>query len=140
MMFMLAATGVPSDELLQDSWKSMLVATFGIAAAVMLLLEKRTSGEGLRFPALLLLPVSLLLYALGSMVWSHTYLGGVEAVRWFLFGLLVWIGANNLTAERVNRLAWGIHGAQLLPACGQFCNLPATLACSPKGRCRLQLL
>ena len=133
MMFMLAATGVPSDELLQDSWKSMLVATFGIAAAVMLLLEKRTSGEGLRFPALLLLPVSLLLYALGSMVWSHTYLGGVEAVRWFLFGLLVWIGANNLTAERVNRLAWGIHGGATIASLWAVLQFAGNFGLFPQG-------
>jgi O-antigen ligase len=53
-------------------------------------------------------------YALGSMAWSHPYLGGVEAVRWFVFSVLVWLGLNTLTRERLAWLAWGVHGGALV--------------------------
>ncbi|RYY66276.1 MAG: O-antigen ligase domain-containing protein, partial [Comamonadaceae bacterium] len=43
------------------------------------------------------------------MAWSHAYLGGVEAVRWFLFGLVLWLGLNSFTRERLPLLAWGVH-------------------------------
>ena len=34
---------------------------------------------------------------------------GVEAVRWFIFSLLVWVGLNTLSRDRVPMLALGIH-------------------------------
>ena len=53
------------------------------------------------------LPLALMAYALGSMAWSHTYLGGVEAIRWFIFSLLLWLGVNTLSRERLPTLALG---------------------------------
>ena len=53
-------------------------------------------------------------YALGSMAWSHTYLGGVEAIRWFIFSLLLWLGVNTLSRERLPMLAWGIHAGAVV--------------------------
>jgi O-antigen ligase len=47
------------------------------------------------------------------MAWSHRYLGAVEAVRWFLFALLVWLGLNTLTRERLQWLAWAVHAGAL---------------------------
>jgi O-antigen ligase len=36
-------------------------------------------------------------------------LGGVEATRWFLFSLILLLGTNVFTPERVTHLAWGVH-------------------------------
>ena len=61
----------------------------------------RGRPEPLRWHGILWLPLALLAYALGSMAWSHTYLAGVEAVRWFLFALLLWLGLNTLALQRL---------------------------------------
>ena len=50
-----------------------------------------------------------MVYALISTAWSHTYLAGVEAIRWFLFSLILFLGLNTLTQIRITHLAWGIH-------------------------------
>ena len=109
MMAMTPALGYPGEELLQDTLKSILVAFFALAAAFAFFFARRKSDSTLAVHAILLLPLMLMFYALGSMAWSHAYLGGVEAVRWFLFGLIVFLGLNALTLERVTHLAWGIH-------------------------------
>lgn len=43
------------------------------------------------------------------MAWSHTYLAGVEAVRWFIFSLILWLCLNTRLADLETRLLWGIH-------------------------------
>ena len=109
MIAMTPALGYPGEELLQDTLKSILVSFFTLAAAFAFFLARRKSGSTLAVHAILLLPLTLMLYALGSMAWSHAYLGGVEAVRWFLFAMIVFLGLNAFTLERATHLAWGIH-------------------------------
>ena len=109
MIAMTPALGYPGEELLQDTLKSILVSFFTLAAAFAFFLARRKSGSTLAVHAILLLPLTLMLYALGSMAWSHAYLGGVEAVRWFLFAMIVFLGLNVFTLERATHLAWGIH-------------------------------
>jgi O-antigen ligase len=46
--------------------------------------HQRNRRDGLRWHALMWLPLALMFYAIGSMAWSHAYLGGVEAIRWFI--------------------------------------------------------
>lgn len=109
-MFLVPAVGVPSELMLQDTLKSAVVA-FGVLAAAMLFFwQQRHRTAPLHWHGLVWLPITLLLYALGSMVWSHTYLAGVEAIRWFLLSLLLWLGLNTLTKENLPTLLWGIHG------------------------------
>jgi O-antigen ligase len=43
------------------------------------------------------------------MAWSHTYLAGVEAIRWFLFSLIMWLCVNTRLEDLERRLPWGIH-------------------------------
>jgi O-antigen ligase len=43
------------------------------------------------------------------MIWSHTYLGGVEAIRWFIFRMILWMALNTLNRERVQVLVLGVH-------------------------------
>ena len=109
MMFFAPALGFPTEELLQDTFKSILVSFFTLAAAFVFLWEMRKGKHSIQTHLLLVLPLLLVLYAVASMLWSHTYLGGVEAVRWFIFGLILFLGINTLSVNRVTHLAWGIH-------------------------------
>ncbi len=116
MMVLVPAVGMPHEELLQDTLKSIGVGCFTLAAAFAFFWKRRKSGFTLKLHPVLLLPLALLLYALGCMGWSHTYLAGVEAVRWFVFGLLVLLGLNSLNARGTTTLAWCIHLGAVLAA------------------------
>ena len=109
MMFFAPALGVPNEEMLQDTLKSIVVSFAAVGAGLLFFWQQRNRREGLRWHALMWLPLALMLYALGSMVWSHTFLGGVEAIRWFIFSLLLWLGLNTLSRERTPYLIEGIH-------------------------------
>ena len=109
MMVMVPAIGVPNEDLLQDTLKSIAVAFFALAASFSFFWQQRRQSVSVNWHGLLYLPLGLMVYALSSMAWSHTYLAGVEAVRWFVFGLILFLGMNTLTLGRVTQLAWGIH-------------------------------
>ncbi len=109
MMFLTPAIGVPNEEMLQDTLKSIVASFAAVSAGLLFFWQQRNRREGLRWHAVMWLPLTLMVYALGSMVWSHTYLGGVEAIRWFIFSLIVWLGLNTLSRERTPYLAEGIH-------------------------------
>jgi O-antigen ligase/tetratricopeptide (TPR) repeat protein len=114
MMFMLPAVGVPNELMLQDTLKSA-VAAFGVLGAALLFFwQQRHRTEPLLWHGMVWLPVVLMLYALGSMVWSHTYLAGVEAIRWFILSLLMWLGLNTLTRHNLPLLLWGIHAGAVV--------------------------
>ncbi|MBG9386936.1 O-antigen ligase family protein [Caenimonas aquaedulcis] len=114
MMFVAPAIGVPNEEMLQDTLKSIVVSIAVLGAALMFFWDLRRSGRPLRWHAVLWLPLLLMAYALGSMAWSHTFLGGVESIRWFIFSLLAWLGLNTLARDRLPTLAWGIHAGAVL--------------------------
>jgi O-antigen ligase len=115
MMFLVPALGVPSELMLQDTLKSALVAFGVLAAALVFFWQQRQRTAPLLWHGLVWLPLVLMLYALGSMVWSHTYLAAVEAIRWFVLSLLLWLGLNTLSRrEHVMTLAWGIHGGAFI--------------------------
>lgn len=114
MMLLVPAVGVPHEYLLQDTLKSMVVAFLTLGAAWLLLWQMRSGSAPVRWHSLLWLPLALMLYALGSMVWSHTYLAGAEAVRWFIFAVLLWVGMNTLSLARLPMLAAGIHWGAVL--------------------------
>ncbi|MDP1654861.1 MAG: O-antigen ligase family protein [Hylemonella sp.] len=116
MMLLAPAVGVPHEYMLQDTLKSMMVAFGTLAAAWLLLWQNRQRNEPLQWHGVLWLPLLLMVYALGSMAWSHTYLAAVEAVRWFVFFVLLWVGMNSLTRERVPMLVSGIHWGAVLAA------------------------
>jgi len=114
MLLLVPAVGVPSELLLQDTLKSALVAFGTLGAALLLCWQNLRTAQTLRWHPLLWLPLLLLAWALGSMAWSHTYLAAVEAVRWFVFALLLWLGLNTLTLARLPMLATGIHWGAVL--------------------------
>jgi O-antigen ligase len=109
MLFFTPALGVPSEEMLQDTLKSIIVSFMTLGAVLILFLRHHNFRNAFRWHALMWLPLMLMAYALGSMVWSHTYLGGVEAIRWFIFSLILWLTMNAISRERVDMLVWGIH-------------------------------
>ena len=109
MMFFTPALGVPNELMLQDTLKSIIVAFMTLGATLLLFWSQRNRREAFRWHALMWLPIMLCAYALGSMVWSHTYLAGVEAIRWFLFALILWLVLNCANRERFPMLAWGVH-------------------------------
>ncbi|MGZ5848384.1 MAG: hypothetical protein ACXWJJ_13010, partial [Ramlibacter sp.] len=113
-MALAPAVGAPNEFLLQDTLKSMLVSFAALAAALLFFWGQRGSDRELHWHAVLWLPLLLMAYALGSMAWSHAYLGGVEAIRWFVFSLLLWLGLQVFTRERLPWLAWGVHGGALV--------------------------
>lgn len=115
-LFLVPAVGVPSELMLQDTLKSA-VAAFGVLGAALLFFwQQRQRSTPLQWHGLVWLPLVLMGYALGSMAWSHTYLAGVEAIRWFLFALLLWLGLNTLTPHNLPRLLWGIHAGAVTAA------------------------
>jgi O-antigen ligase len=109
MFFFTPTLGVPNELMLQDTLKSIIVCFMTLGAALILFWSQRNRREAFRWHAVIWLPVMLCAYALGSMVWSHTYLAGVEAIRWFIFALIIWLTLNCLTRERFPMLAWGVH-------------------------------
>ena len=123
MPWLLAATlllapalGVPSESMLQDTLKSAIVSLGTLLAAFLFLFAQRHRRQPLQWHGLLWLPLLLLAYALGSMAWSHTYLGGVEAVRWFVFTVLGWLVLNTFSRERLPLLAGAIVAGALVAA------------------------
>ena len=113
MMVLAPGLGFPGEEMLQDTLKSIVVCFFALFAAGLFLLAQKNRTEPLRWHAILWLPLLLCAYALGSMAWSHAYLGGVEAVRWFVFAVIAWLALNAFTRDRLAVLAWCIHAGAL---------------------------
>jgi len=109
MMVMAPAMGVPSEEMLQDTLKSAIVSLFSLNAGLLFFWLHRGKTTTLVWHGLLWLPLALVVYACTSMAWSHTYLAGVEAVRWFIFSLILWLCLNTRLADLETRLLWGIH-------------------------------
>ena len=133
MMFLAPAMGVPHEEMLQDTLKSIIVSFSVLGAALAFLWQQRERKQPLRWHAVIWLPLALMAYALGSMAWSHTYLGGVEVVRWFIFSLLVWLGLNTLSRERLPALAWGIHAGAVVASLWTALQFWADLRLFPQG-------
>ncbi|MDP3825500.1 MAG: hypothetical protein Q8Q74_03030, partial [Polaromonas sp.] len=97
MLFLVPAIGVPFQEMVQDTLKSMVASLMTLTAALLFFWHQRKRQQPLRWHVLMWFPLLLMTYALGSMVWSHTYLAGVEAIRWFVFSLLLWLGLNTFS-------------------------------------------
>lgn len=110
LMFLAPALGVPREEMLQDTLKSIVVSAGALGAALAFFTRGAPGRPALRWHPVVWLPLLLMAYALGSMAWSHTYLAAVEAIRWFVFALLVWLGINTLSRGSLPWLALGIHG------------------------------
>jgi O-antigen ligase len=116
MMFLAPALGVPNELMLQDTLKSIIVAFAVLGAALVFFWQQRDRRDALRWHAVMWLPLLLMAYAMGSLLWSHTYLASSEVIRWFVFSVLVWLGVNTLSRERMPVLAWGVHAGAVVAA------------------------
>lgn len=114
MMFLAPALGVPDELMIQDTLKSIVVSVLALSALWVFFLRERNRTKPLRWHGIVWLPMALMAYALGSMVWSHAFLGGVEAIRWFVFSVIVWLGLNSFSRERFSTLALGVHTGALV--------------------------
>lgn len=132
-MLLVPALGVPSELMLQDTLKSAVVAFGVLTAALLFFWQQRQRSAPLLWHGLVVLPLVLMLYALASMAWSHTYLAAVEAVRWFVLGLLLWLGLNTLTRENLPTLAWGIHGGAFIASVWTALQFWLNLGLFPQG-------
>jgi O-antigen ligase len=108
-LFLVPALGVPSQLVLQDTLKSAVLSLGVLLAALVFFWQQRNRTTPLLWHGVVVLPLVLMAYALGSMVWSHAYLAGVEAIRWFVLSLLLWLGLNTLTRQTVRMVLWGVH-------------------------------
>ena len=127
------ALGVPGEEMLQDTLKSTIVAFGTLGAAMLFLFANRGTRQPLRWHGIVWLPLLLMAYALGSMAWSHTYLAGVEAIRWFLFALIAWLALNTFTRERLPLIAWCAHGGAVLASLWAVLQFWFALSLFPQG-------
>ncbi len=116
MMVLTPAMGVPHEEMLQDTLKSAIVSLMVLVAAVLFFWHQRNRREGLRWHLMMWPLIALCVYALGSMTWAHTYLSGVEAIRWFVLSVLLWLGINTFSRDRLPTLALGIHIGAVIAA------------------------
>ncbi|MEJ8837346.1 O-antigen ligase family protein [Ramlibacter sp. AN1133] len=132
-LFLAPALGVPHELLLQDTLKSIVVSFGALAAALLFLFAQRKRVQPLRWHGVLWLPLLLMAYALGSMAWSHAFLAGVEAVRWFVFALIAWIGLNTFTRERLRALAWAFHAGALVATFWAMAQFWGGLEMFPQG-------
>ncbi|HEY0825499.1 MAG TPA: O-antigen ligase family protein [Ramlibacter sp.] len=133
MLLLAPALGVPGEEMLQDTLKSAIVAFCTVAAAFLFLFARRHGSEGPRWHHLIWLPLLLMAYALGSMAWSHPYLGGVEAVRWFLFAVIAWLALNTFTREGLPTLAWCVHLGAVIASAWAVLQFWTGFALFPQG-------
>lgn len=116
MMAVVPIIGVPHELWMPDTVKSILVAMITLGAGLAFFLELRRAGGKVYLHAAIGLALLLAIYALGSMIWSDTYLASVEAVRWLLIGLIIFLGANSLNHSGVTILTWGIHAGAVWAA------------------------
>lgn len=133
MIFLAPAVGVPHEEMLQDTLKSMLVSFVALVAAAIAFWRVRRGHAAVRWHAILWLPIALMAYALGSIAWSHHYLASVEAIRWFIFSLLAWLALNSVTRERLPLLAAGIHAGALVASLWAILQFLFALPLFPQG-------
>ncbi len=112
-IFLLPTVGLPSELMLQDTLKSMVASVGVLVAAGLFFWQSRSNFEPWRWHWVMWLPLLLTVYALGSMAWSHTYLAGVEAIRWFIFSALLWLSINAFRRDKFHDsfalLAQAIH-------------------------------
>lgn len=119
MMALVPAVGVPHEAMLQDTLKSAVVAFMALGLGLSLFVMRArgvTQAAPFRWHGVVWLPLSLTAGSLLSMAWAHTYLAGVEVVRWGLFALLTWVALNVVTVRRMQTFALLVHAGAFIAA------------------------
>lgn len=133
MMVLVPAIGAHPWAWTPDTPKTILLTGFSLGAAFVFFWSRRNRSDGVVFHGVILLPLGLALYAVVSMMWSHTYLAGGDAVRWLLFSLVLWLGTNVFTPVRVTHLAWGVHVGAVMAALWAVLQFWVDLQLFPQG-------
>jgi O-antigen ligase len=133
MILVTPAVGAMNEEMLQDTLKSAIVSFSALFAALLFFLQQRGGSRPLRWHPALWLPLLLAAYSLGSMAWSHTYLAGVEAIRWFIFSVLMWLALNCFSRERLPLLAWCVCGGAAVACLWAALQFLADFSLFPQG-------
>ncbi|MEJ6023244.1 O-antigen ligase family protein [Ramlibacter sp. PS4R-6] len=94
-----ASLGVTHEGMLQDTFKSAVVACGALLAALVFVWPRSEAPLILRWHPVLLLPLLLAAYAFASMAWAHPWLAGVETVRWLVVALLACVALQVLHDE-----------------------------------------
>lgn len=123
MMVVTPAVGANTEELLQDTLKSMVVSFAALLAALLFFWNSHRRGA-LRWHALMWIPLAWMAYAgvaavagsFNGKTWGHPYLSTVEMIRWFVFSVIVWVTLNTASRGRFTGLALGIHLGGVLAA------------------------
>ena len=68
-----------------------------------------------------------------ELMLQDTLKSAVEAVRWFVLALAVWLGLNTLTRDNLPTLAWGIHGGALVASVWTALQFWLDLGLFPQG-------
>ena len=132
-MCLAPALGVPGEWVLQDTFKSATVALCVMCSAAVLFWSLRQRDAELVWHGIVWLPLVLMGYALGSMAWSHSYLAAVEAIRWFVLGVLLWLGLNTINRDTLPSLMWGIHAGATAASLWAACQFWGGLTLFPQG-------
>lgn len=116
MMVIAPAVGATTEEMLQDTLKSIVVS-FATLGALLLFFMKSQRRGALRWHVFLWIPIAWMAYAgiaavassFNGKTWGHPYLSTVEMIRWFIFTVIVWLTLNTMTRQRFGHLALAIH-------------------------------
>ena len=108
-LLLLPSVGSITPLLVQDTLKSALLAIGVLIAAGLCVRQRRRANLPMQIHLLVLPPLLLMLYALGSMLWSHHYLAGSAASHWFVVGTLVWLSTQTLTRTTLPGLLLALH-------------------------------
>lgn len=123
MMVITPAIGAPTEELLQDTLKSIVVSFATLLAAFVFFWKAQRRGS-LRWHSLMWVPLAWMTYAaiaatasvFNGKTWGHPYLSTVEMIRWFIFAVLLWVTLNCMTRARFKWLALSIHLGAVIAA------------------------
>lgn len=105
--------GAPGQFVLPDTIKSVTAALFALAALA-LFAWRLDRSTGVRWSPYLLAPFGLAAMAVVSAAWAPATMALVEAGRWLLIGILMWLGMNAFSRGHFVHLARAAQWALLL--------------------------
>jgi len=122
-LFVTPAVGVPHEDMLQDTFKSGLMALAVFMAAAVFFFGRRRQASTLVIHWAMALAPILCIWALASTAWGHQWLAVVEALRWAVLAVVVALAAQVARGQALRWIAWCVHLGSVVAAgwaCVQF--------------------